>query len=85
MDELISKVQKDDNGMFEEDNGDNLLGSLEDFMITDDSTGPALIPELAKVMNTNFQLRPSEDKCKPLCEKHHRPEDLPRYDGSKDK
>lgn len=63
--------------MFEEDNGDNFLGSLEDFMIKDDSTGPALCPELAKVINTNFQLRPSEEKAKTLCEKHHRPDNCP--------
>jgi hypothetical protein len=43
-------------------------------MIKDDHTGPALSPELAKVINTNFQSRPSEEKAKVLCEKHHRPE-----------
>ena len=63
--------------MFEKDNRDNLLGSLEDFMIKDDKTGPALGPELVKVMNTNFLFRPSEQIAKPLCKKNHRPEHCP--------
>ncbi|XP_062583428.1 uncharacterized protein LOC134245185 isoform X2 [Saccostrea cucullata] len=41
-------------------------------MVKDDKTGPALSAELAKVINTNFQVRPSEDKAKNLCEKHNR-------------
>ena len=63
--------------MFEKDNRDNLLGSLEDFIIKDDKTDPALGPELVKVMNTNFLFRPSEQIAKPTCEKHHRPEHCP--------
>ena len=70
--------------MFEKDNRDNLLGSLEDFMIKDDKTGPALRPELVKVINTDFLFRPSEEKAKTLCEKPSS-RTLPKYGGSQDK
>lgn len=61
LDDLISNVQKE-KGKEEDDLEDNFLGSLEEFMIKDDCTGPALSTELAKVINSNFQVRPTEEK-----------------------
>lgn len=76
LDNLISRVQKEKkNDDDHDDQEDNFLGSLENLMENDDKTGPALSPELAKVINSSFQVRPSEGKA--LCDKYYRPENCP--------
>lgn len=78
LDNLISSVQKEKkNDDDHDDQEDNFLGSLENLMENDDKTGPALSPELAKVINSSFQVRPSEEKAKTLCDKYYRPENCP--------
>lgn len=67
LDNLISRMQKEKkNDEDHDDQEENFLGSLENFMENDDKTGPALSPELAKVLNSSFQVRPSEEKAKTL-------------------
>jgi hypothetical protein len=70
---LINQAKAGNNNEGDEvDN--NFLGSLEDFMLQNDRTGPSISEELAKVLNKSFQIRPSEEKAKKLCEKYFRPE-----------
>ncbi|XP_062606530.1 uncharacterized protein LOC134268304 [Saccostrea cucullata] len=57
----------------EDEDDKSFLGSLEDFMLNDDRTGPNISEELSKVLNKSFQNRPSEEKAKKLCEKYFRP------------
>lgn len=78
LDNLISSVQKEKKNDDDHDGQeDNFLGSLENLMENDDKTGPALSPELAKVINSSFQVRSSEEKAKTLCDKYYRPENCP--------
>lgn len=46
-------------------------------MENDDKTGPAFSPELAKVINSSFQIRPSEEKAKTLCVMYYKPQNCP--------
>lgn len=42
-----------------------------------DKTGQAFSPELAKVINSSFLIRPSEEKSKTLCDMYCSPENCP--------